>query len=225
VSAKTGSPTPQVSDEDRGKMAERSLDPTIKAWMRQPHESWQAYEAFTNFLMLGNDRTYTATADAIGKSFSLVAKWGAQWHWMMRAAMYEEHYMLLRLESIEAKRDQMYVRHESLANVALSLVEGHFDTLLAALEKAKEDGKKELAMKPDALVRLFDIAVKVNRLAVIGRTEDLADAAERTERLAEAQSDELARIMKDFMASIDLTPDQQERAKEALSRVMTEAPA
>lgn len=210
---KTDRPNRQaVPYADRVHRKKQPISPEKKPWFRQPGESAQAYSAFMNFLMLSSDeRTYPKCAEIVGKSASLMRQWGQQWKWRLRAAHYEEHYALLRLESLESKRDDMYVRHEALASQALAIVEAKFESFLAQIQ----EGAEKLEMKPDALQRLFDTAIKVHRMAIIGRMDSMAERAESEERLAEKFSQELADLMQAVVN--DLHVDER-RAQEVLAK-------
>jgi hypothetical protein len=191
-------------------------------WHRQKGEGWKAYEAFTTYLTLGPDRTQAETARILGKSPQMMKIWAKQWHWTMRAAAYEEHYMLLRLESVEAERDDMYKRHRALANLGLSIVEGHFSAMVDELHEAlgKEEKLPE-QFRPDALVRLFDTAAKLDRMATQGRLE--ADSAKeaREEKLADVYSDELADVLGGIIEDLGLSPQQQKEARKVITKHLT----
>lgn len=160
------------------------------------------------------NRTLARTAEIVGKSVSMMEQWSADWFWRDRVAQYEEHYMLLNLESIQAKRDDMFLKHEALAMQAMSIVEQAFQEILATA--SEEDGKIEVA--PGDLQRLFDTAVKVHRMSILGRAESAEQAAETQERLAERFSDELAELMRNVLDDLNLSPEQQEIAKASVTR-------
>jgi len=193
-----------------------------RPWHRQPHETNVAFSDFMTFLTLGEKRTLTETARIVGKSHSTISKWSAKWNWYMRAAAYEEHYLLLRLESIEAEKDEMFVRHRAVAQTALTIVE---QSLASKQEQILEQIRNEepvTAMKDDSLIRLFDVALKAERMAVLGRVESAERADERNERLAEKFSEELAHLMADIMDGAELSEEQQEKAKAVMARHFAE---
>lgn len=202
-----------------GRWATRPLDATRKLWYRQKHESVQAYEAFMTYLTLpGDERTMKRTAEVLGKSLPLMQKWAQQWSWTTRVAGYEEHYLLLRLESVEAERDDMWVQQKALAQTALAVVGGHFDDFVKAMGEAMKNNQRIALIKPDALVRLFDTATKIQRMAVLGRIEGAAEVQERNERLAEAYSEELVELMREVQGEIGLSPEQEEKMQIVLKR-------
>jgi hypothetical protein len=175
------------------------------------------------FLMLGPSRTLGETAKTLKKHYSQIARWSRQWHWALRAGAYEEHYMLLRLESTEAERDAMYVKQRSIAANALTLVEAKLASVLAEID---EEGKLTTdSIKMDALVRLLDTATKIERMAVLGRIDAQERSAEEQERLEERYAEELANFTRDLINGLSLNPKQEEQAKEVLSKLLVKDPA
>lgn len=199
--------------------------PHKRCWMRQKGESVQAFEAFMTYLMLGKDRTFRQTGVALEKSYSLMQRWCWEWSWAARAAAYEEHFLLLRLDSFEASRDRMFVRHESISEMALQLVDGELMSLLAIKAEAEKEAADseepaKMVLQGDALIRLFDLAIKNHRSSVIGRIEAAAKTIEEKEALAERYSDELVSLMQQFMQETEMTGEQQEKAKAVLENYL-----
>lgn len=193
----------------------RPLDADKNLWFKQPNESIQAYEAFMTYLTLpSEDRTYQKVADILGKTRGLMTKWAQMWSWRIRVGAYEEHYLLLRLESVEADRDDMWRRQKGLADMGMNILESHFETLIASID----DLGKTSAVKPEVLVRMMDVVTKVQRMAVLGRIQGAEEVQERNERLAEGYAEELAHLLKEVMNEIEPTPQQQEKLKLVLER-------
>lgn len=196
-----------------GRFDARPLNANKPLWYRQPEEGIKPYEAFMTYLTLpAEDRTMRKTAEVLGKSFGLMTKWSTQWQWQARTAAYEEHYLLLRLDSFEADRDEMWRGQKFIADLGMSIIEAHFNTLIDAIGP---DGKTN-AVKPDALVRLFAESAKVQRMAVLGRVASATEAAEKNERLAEQYSDELVELISEVKALVGLNPEQEEKLNEVL---------
>jgi hypothetical protein len=167
-----------------------------------------------SYLTLARDeRTIKRAMEIVGKSKNLGDRWSRKWSWIVRAAAYEEHYMLLRLESVEARRDNMFVRQEGMAETALSIVEAHFNDLLEQIDEAQKAGQ----VKPDALVRLFDTAAKIHRMAVKGRLDAHESSTKAREALAEAYADEMALFLKDLFNELQLSPTQSRLAREKMT--------
>ena len=194
----------------------RQLNPDKPLWHRQHKEGMAAYEAFMVFLAMGKERSAPRVAEQQGCGVPNITRWMKMWSWSYRVAAYEEHYMLLRLEDIESKRDGMFAHQEGLALTALALVEAQFGSMLDDMRLSMEAGEKVEVLKGDSLVRLFDTATKVQRMAVMGKVANLIDVQEREEKLAEAHSQELAELIGAFMNDLELTPEQQEKAQDVL---------
>jgi hypothetical protein len=217
----------EMIDEETGRpyrnssarFKKRDLDGSKPLWYRQPRESIQAYEAFMVYLtMPREERSFQKTGDALGKGYSCMAKWAQQWSWTLRAASYEEHYLLLRLESFEADRDEMWVRHKALAHTALTLIDAKFSQMVTALGP---EGKGDPGIKPDALVRLLDVATKVERMSMLGRIAASEEISEREEKMAERFSDELVQLIREIKNESGLSKDQQDQIDQVLKRHLT----
>lgn len=199
---------------------DKKLDPGRRAWYKQPRETARAYEAFTTFLMLGPTRNLGDTAAALKKSYPMMARWSKQWHWFMRAGAYEEHYMLLRLESAEAERDTMYIKQREIASSALRIVEAKLNGIARMIKMDEEAVLIEDKIRMEALVRLMDTAGKMERMAVEGRIVAHERSAEEQEKLEERYAEELATFTKDFMNKLSLSPEQEDEAKKALADLL-----
>lgn len=199
--------------------AHRPLDGAKPAWLKQPQESHQAYEAFMTYLTLPpQERTISRAAEIVGKSFSLFQKWAQMWSWVYRVGAYEEHYLLLRLESYEADRDRMWLEQRMVAEEAVAVVRAALRDLIEQIDP--ETGRLSDKLKPEALARLLDTATKVQRMAVLGQAANAAEAAENAEKLADRWGDDLAQTLQQFMDEMELTPEQQAQAKHALEKVL-----
>jgi DNA-binding MarR family transcriptional regulator len=134
--------------------------------------------------------------------------------------------MLLRLESVEAERDRMFVEHRALTSTALSLVDTHMKTMIRSL--SEEEGIDALAKagyKPSDIVRLVKEIEKADRDLTLQRFENAKDAQERHERLVETHAEELAAMYRELVDELDLTPEQLEIAKAVAQRQLDGEPA
>lgn len=205
-----------------GRFDPRQLNGAKPLWYRQPNEGIKPYEAFMTYLTLPpEDRTMQKTAEVLGKSYGLMTMWSRQWQWQNRVAAYEEHYLLLRLDSFEADRDEMWRGQKFIADMGMQIIQAHFEELIGTIG---EDGKSK-AVKADALVRLFAESAKVQRMAVLGRVASATEAAERNERLAEQYSDELVELIQEVKALVGLNPEQEEKLNEVLKTKLVGEPA
>jgi hypothetical protein len=53
-------------------------------WERQPRESDEAWEAFRLYLSLGSGRSYEKVRQQLGKSRTIIERWGRRWNWQER---------------------------------------------------------------------------------------------------------------------------------------------
>jgi len=60
-------------------------------WEKYSEETPQAYEAFTVYRDLGAGRTFTAVAEKLHKSCSLIRRWKEKWFWEERAAAWDKN--------------------------------------------------------------------------------------------------------------------------------------
>jgi hypothetical protein len=59
-------------------------------WNRQFRESTKAYEALRVYLEMGPNRSYRAVSEQLGKSETLISRWGSRWNWRVRASEWDE---------------------------------------------------------------------------------------------------------------------------------------
>lgn len=197
----------------------KPLDPSRQAWHKQKGESVQAYEAFMTYLTLPQDeRTIRKVSQILSKSETLLSRWSSQWSWQIRVGSYEEHFLLMRLDSIEADRDDMFRQHRATTKSAVTIVEGELAKLLDLLNEADDEEKKKLALEPKDLIRLLDVATKADRETVMKRAEALAQSAEAHERLLEREADEIASFVKGLMEELGLDAEQQQVVKAYMER-------
>lgn len=189
-------------------------------WMKQRGESVQAYSAFMIYLMMEPDkRSMAQTAKDVGKSVSLIHKWAGMWSWTMRVGQYEEHYLLIRLESVAADRDAMWLRQKVISETALNIVEASLWDIIKKIDPAT--GQLDIdVLKPEALTRLLDTATKIQRMAVLGRAQNADEVAQQNERLTERWGEELAETLNTFMDHMEFGPDQKAQAQKVLTEVI-----
>jgi hypothetical protein len=187
-------------------------------WHKQHGESVQAYEAFMAYLTQPMEsRTLAQACEIVGKGRSCLSKWHRQWSWKLRVASYEEHFLLVRLDSIEADRDRMWREQQNVAESAIDAVTARLKDILGKVGADGKLGNEDL--KPEALIRLLDTATKIQRIAVLGRAELASQVKEKGEALQAQWADELSSLFGQFINDLELTPDQQDRAQEVLARL------
>lgn len=94
---------------------------------RQPGESARAYEAFTEYCLLGAARSLAGVGQKLGKSATLMGRWSAAHRWVDRAASYDtdlvERERAERRRLIEAKAAIWAEREEKLRERRFALAE------------------------------------------------------------------------------------------------------
>jgi len=124
----------------------RPLDPDLNPWERQPGESVRAFRAFKSYRD-SDDRKVT---DHGGQS---AARWSGQWSWGYRAYEFDRYMDRLDVEAMARYRRAMSERHRALARSGLGKMVQWLQTV---------DGSR---LSPSEAVRLFETAVRVERLA------------------------------------------------------------
>lgn len=90
---------------------------TELAWERQPGESEEAYEAFTDYYK-NPKRSQKKTAKAVEKSEALIYRWSVRWHWNERAREYDN--ALVR-EEYTATLDEIQKMNKAQAAIGILL--------------------------------------------------------------------------------------------------------
>lgn len=74
-----------------------------KHWERQKGESAQAYEAFSLYLEMGNERSIRRVEQELHKSHALIGRWSSKYEWTERIREYTNELKKQELE--EAKKN------------------------------------------------------------------------------------------------------------------------
>lgn len=74
---------------------------------QQPGESVKAYEAFQEYLNLGEKRSIRVVSRKLGKSATLVSRWSSRWQWQIRIESWNAHMDAVKLEAEEEKAREM----------------------------------------------------------------------------------------------------------------------
>ena len=126
----------------------------VPPWERLPDESSKAYHAFCLYLWDGYWRSLREVADALGKGVSYesqLEKWSAKYNWFWRAQAFDTYVETLQMRQYLAEQRAAFGRHIEHAS---QLEEKVFGELMSR-------DLKEL--KPSELIRLYDIASKIER--------------------------------------------------------------
>lgn len=142
---------------------------TELAWERQPGESEEAYEAFTDYYK-NPKRSQKKTAKAVGKSDALIYRWSVRWHWSERAREYDN--ALVR-EEYTATLDE--IRKMNKAQAAIGLL----------LQKKGQEALEKLDLKKMSAKDLLQFLIQGT---TIERRARLSDVSIQNKKKAQEES-------------------------------------
>jgi hypothetical protein len=120
----------------------------IETWERRDDESARAFAAFHLYCEMAEDRSYAKVAEKLGKSETLIARWGRRHNWQLRVLEYDTYVERRRCERNIRERSLMVDRQAAQAKlIQQKCLEG-----LNAL-----DGR---TLKPADIARLFEVATR-----------------------------------------------------------------
>lgn len=145
-----------------------------KPWERQEGESIKAFEAFTVYLEMGDERSLRAIGQRLGKSRALIERWSRTYQWVERVASYDADVQRKAHAKAVDKRRKMVDRHIS---IALKMQEKALKAL-EQMDPADIDPKNLIAMLREATKleqEMRTVAVDERR-AAIADVEDTGEA-------------------------------------------------
>lgn len=142
---------------------------TELAWERQPGESEEAYEAFTDYYK-NPKRSQKKTAKSVGKSETLIYRWSVRWHWSERAREYDN--ALVR-EEYTATLDE--IRKMNKAQAAIGLL----------LQKKGQEALEKLNLKKMSAKDLLQFLIQGT---TIERRARLSDVSIQNKKKAQEES-------------------------------------
>lgn len=126
----------------------------IQPWERMEGESEEAWSAFQLYRDLGMDRSLARVRQVVGKSNTLLGRWSKRDGWVARCEAFDREQDRLWMLSQAKARREMAVRHVKVANAVMNKV-------VKRLNKIDPDD-----LTPSELVKFFEAATKVERLAL-----------------------------------------------------------
>ena len=143
-------------------------------WERQPKETDVAFEAFTVYRDMGADRSYVKVSQKLGKSRTIIDRWGRTHGWAVR------------IEAWTAEQDRI-MRDELIKGVT-AMRKNHTNIAAAMLTKALDALEMIPAddMTMQDIARAVDVAAKLERLSRGEATERTEGQTELTGKLAVA---------------------------------------
>jgi hypothetical protein len=134
-------------------------------WERLPGESAQAFEAFAIYRDLGAERSLSKVARQLGKSGTLIDRWSARDHWVMRADSWD-------VESDRVHRAYLVAHRREVDKRQLRLAGAMQAKIVEALQNL--DAKK---LTPRDIAYWLDVTTKVQRAALgLGEKVELTGA-------------------------------------------------
>lgn len=154
------------------------------AWERQPKESAQAYQAFSIYRDLGEDRSLQAVATQLSKSLQLMKRWSKNWSWGERVRQYEDS---LQREA-QAKAYKKAVKE--LEEMQLRQIK----TAVLLQKKAVQalDALDPLLIKPQDIVRMISAGAQLEN-ATRTKTADV-----KTEVVYEMEIEDMRDVEKEI---------------------------
>lgn len=144
-----------------------------KPWERQEGESVKAFEAFTVYLEMGDERSIRAVSQQLDKSRTLIGRWSVTYQWVERAAAFDADVQKKAHAKAVKKRRSMVDRHIS---IALKMQEKAL-LALEQMDPAEIDPKNLIAMLREAT----KLEQEMRTVAVDDRRAAVADAEDTGE--------------------------------------------
>lgn len=149
-----------------------------------PTESAQALEAFVCYRDLGAARSIVAVSQQLGKSKTIIDRWSRTHNWVERCRQHDEAIAAEAAErDKQARLAELDKRRQDRIKVAAAVRGVTVKALPLMLPK-------DLALRPDSIVRLLTYADSLERL-------DMGEATERIE-LKELPNDALIARARDL---------------------------
>ncbi|MDR3149541.1 MAG: hypothetical protein LBT88_05980 [Oscillospiraceae bacterium] len=165
---------------------------TPTPWERQQNETPPAFEAFALYRDMGESRSYAKVAVKLGKSTTIITRWGGTHNWVERVAEWDNEQDKIVREALTKGVTAMRKKHADLANAILIKATIALQQLPIA------------EMSPRDISTMVDIASKLERISrgeaterVQGNTEHsgkITFALDPYEELTTEELKQLARL-------------------------------
>jgi len=160
-------------------------NPHMLPWLRQPGESWQAYEAFTAYRDIGKTRTHAKAADVLGKSVPLMHRWAAQWNWTLRAQQHDAN----------EDHERMIMMREHRAKIIMEHAKEARDVRQQAVHKLLTSDPNTWSITQ--AIRALKVASELERLSVGASTANIAQSIDSGAKKIDQELQELEAILED----------------------------
>jgi len=171
---------------------ERGCEPA--PWERVIAETPKAYAAFRTYLHQGVQRSFAATARALGRHESQIRRWAGPFRWRERAHAWDltqgrEVELLLRQEREQAARRRL--RHaEQIEKMAMA-------GLGKLVTRDPHTGEPQLSplLTPPMAVRLYDLVLKIDSSLPGSRNDGDSSSREPIDPLTAFSDAELKQLL------------------------------
>lgn len=106
---------------------------TEYSWERQQGETAQAFEAFTLYCKMGDERILGKVGKKLGKSATLIERWSSQWNWVNRCRDYDNE---IRRQEVRADKKAFQEMKKRQIGMAVELQNKAFEAFKALPVKA-----------------------------------------------------------------------------------------
>lgn len=103
------------------------------SWERQQGETAQAFEAFTLYCKMGDERSLGKVGKKLGKSATLIERWSSQWNWVNRCRDYDNE---IRRQEMRADKKAFQEMKKRQIGMAVELQNKAFEAFKALPVKA-----------------------------------------------------------------------------------------
>lgn len=164
-----------------------------RPWDKQEHESAEAYQAFQRYLQMAPDeRTITLVAP---RSSATLSKWYREHSWEARVKAWDAEFGTMRYAEREAvfrrKAREVAIDHMLILSDARELVAREYSKLVEASRQSEMHG----LLKPNELVKMTELAIKLDRLVRGETTENVGTTDLDLAKLSIDELEELDKLM------------------------------
>lgn len=147
-----------------------------KFWEKLPAETPKAYAVFCLYRDMGYKRSIRKVARewSEGGHTSKLKEWSSKYHWVERAAAYDEHIDNIKQDTYEEVIREMIARHTKESKLLQSKVHERLENI------------KPEELKPNELIKWYETAVRIERLSLGIPTENI-----KREEIKEVERDEI----------------------------------
>ncbi len=166
------------------------LTPGRNPWERQKGETGPAWEAFTVYRTMGATRTFAAVSRELGKSDTLIRRWGKVWRWPERVELWDREQIARLEEDAADSLAEMKARHREQARALQGIGLAKFSAFVDKDGEILPDKLDEVSITEAR--RLVDVGVRMERqtygevLDEVEEVESLMDLVDAEDKASKA---------------------------------------